>query len=259
MIENTIKQALTNLHLGGLLFFQKINSTNDEAKLWALNDAPDLSLVYADQQTHGRGRGSRSWITRPGSALAFSLILHTGAGEEKHLQKFTALGALAVCDAVNSLGLPAKIKWPNDVLLNGRKFCGILAETSWMDATPLHVILGIGVNVGSASVPTTEVLNFPATSLESESGKNFDRLSLLHQIVQNIISWRTQIGGDGFMTAWEKNLAFMGEQVVLRDGSEGDKVGWVEGLAQDGSLKLRAPDGEHFSVQWGEIHLHPLV
>ncbi len=229
MIENNIKQALSDLPLGGLLFFPKTTSTNDAAKEWAMREAPDLSLVYAEEQSRGRGRGSRNWITRPGSALALSLILRTRAGEGDHLQKFTALGALAVCETVHSLGLPAKIKWPNDVLLNGRKFCGILAETIWMDATPRHVILGIGVNVGSASVPKTEMLNYPATSLESESGENFDRLSLLHQIVQNVISWRPHIGGDGFMTAWEKNLAFMGEQVVIRGAGEATRLaGWKD-------------------------------
>ena len=96
------------------------------------------------------------------------MILRPQSGEEEHLQKFTALGALAVCEAVESLGLIPRIKWPNDVLLNGRKFCGILVETGWLDERARYIVLGIGVNVTPASVPDSGDLNFPATCLEVE-------------------------------------------------------------------------------------------
>jgi BirA family biotin operon repressor/biotin-[acetyl-CoA-carboxylase] ligase len=187
------------------------------------------------------------------------VILRNKPGEEEHLQKFTALGALAVCEAVEALGLPAKIKWPNDILLNGRKFCGILAETGWMDAKPLHVVLGIGVNVHPPSVPANEELNFPATCLDTDSGKTIDRLTLLQKIVKNIFSWRPQVGEDSFMSAWERHLSFIGEKVFIRGGKEVERIGLVQGLEWDGSLRLLSPDGDIFFVQVGEIHLHRLI
>ena len=87
--------------------------------------------MIADQQTKGRGRLGRSWVTNPGAALAFSIILRPTAEEIDHLGLFSPLAGLAVCLALQNLHLPAEIKWPNDVLLARRKTCGILAESVW--------------------------------------------------------------------------------------------------------------------------------
>ncbi len=256
MNEIDIQEALSDLSLGGLLFFPQTTSTNDIAIEWALKGAPEFSLVYAEEQTRGKGRRSRSWVTNPGTGLAFSVNLHPTVGEEKHLQRFTALGALAVSEAVEALGLLPKIKWPNDILLNGRKFCGILAESGWQDDHALYVVLGIGVNVSPGSVPVDEALNYPATCLEAEIHTSCSRLSLLHEILKYLIKWRPLISEDVFLGAWEKRLAFLGEKVSLRGGTEGETIGWVQGLDPDGSLRLSSLDGKLFSVQAGEIELH---
>jgi BirA family transcriptional regulator, biotin operon repressor / biotin---[acetyl-CoA-carboxylase] ligase len=259
MKKANIQEALSDLSLGGLLFFPQTESTNDTAKGWAMNGAADLSVVYAEEQTHGRGRGSRTWVTNPGTGLAFSVILHPTFDEENYLQRFTGLGALAVCEAIESLGLLPQIKWPNDILLHGRKFCGILVESGWMDGHALYVVLGIGINISDGSVPINTELNYPATCLEAESQAACNRSLLLIEILKNLIKLRPQVAEDGFLFAWEKRLAFMGEKVSLRGGEEGERVGWVRGLERDGSLRLLSQDGEIFSVHVGEIQLRPLV
>src|SRR5271169_6463108 len=118
MNARELQAALRDLPLGGLRFFESIGSTNDEALAWASQDASDLSIVIADEQTSGRGRLGRKWFTPPKSALAFSLILRPAADEIRYPARVTGLGALALTDAVSKFGLRAQIKWPNDVLLN---------------------------------------------------------------------------------------------------------------------------------------------
>src|SRR5512136_691257 len=100
MDERTLRKTLSNISLGGLRYFEQTGSTNDMALAWAAEGAPDLALVYAEQQTAGRGRGGRRWFTPPGSALAFSLILRPTPPEHQFPARFSALGALAVCDVL---------------------------------------------------------------------------------------------------------------------------------------------------------------
>src|SRR5512136_875543 len=152
MNERSLHSALSKLPLGGLRYFEQTTSTNDMALAWAAEGAPDLALVYAEQQTAGRGRGGRRWFTPPGSALAFSLILRPTPAEQQFPARFSALGALAVCEVLERRGLQPWVKWPNDVLLNRRKVCGILVESTWMGATLNYLVLGVGLNIKPAAV-----------------------------------------------------------------------------------------------------------
>ncbi len=128
MNAQELQAALRDLPLGGLRFFESIGSTNDEAPAWASQNASDLSLVVADEQTNGRGQLGRKWFTPPKTALTFSLILRPTSDEIKYPARVTGLGALALTDSISKLGLRAQIKWPNDVLINGKKTAGILVE-----------------------------------------------------------------------------------------------------------------------------------
>jgi BirA family transcriptional regulator, biotin operon repressor / biotin---[acetyl-CoA-carboxylase] ligase len=265
MDEISLRKALARFPLGGLRYFEQTASTNDIALAWAAAGAPDLALVYAEQQTAGRGRGAHQWFTPPGAALAFSLVLRPRTGETASTPRISALGALAVCEALSELGLQPEIKWPNDVLLNRRKLCGILAESVWMGAYLQNVILGIGLNVQPESVPPPEQLNFPATCLQNElpvsqpSQLPLDRAALLVKILQVLFYWRSLVSSESFLLAWEKRLAFRGEQVEIRAEGQPSQVGKLEGLGEDGSLRLTSPQGQAFSIQFGEVHLRPVV
>jgi BirA family biotin operon repressor/biotin-[acetyl-CoA-carboxylase] ligase len=260
MDEKMLAAALRNLPLGGIRFYERTGSTNDVALAWASEGAADLALVIADEQTAGRGRLGRKWITPPGAALAFSLVLRPVAEEGEFVALYSALGALAVVSALEEeYGLKPEIKWPNDILVRGRKLCGILAEAVWLGDQAESVILGIGLNVRPEAVPEAGSLDFPAINLETATGLGIERLPLLHDILTALIAWRPRLGSGEFVQAWEARLAYRGEQVQVWAEAQPIQAGQVEGLDRDGSLRLRSPQGEIFSVRFGEVHLRPVV
>jgi BirA family biotin operon repressor/biotin-[acetyl-CoA-carboxylase] ligase len=259
MNERELQKALASLPLGGLRYFETIGSTNDEALAWASQGAPDLSLVVADEQTAGRGRSGRKWFTPPGAALAFSLILRPGASERAHPARTTGLGALALTDSLQTRGLSARIKWPNDVLINDKKVAGILVESVWTGEALDASVLGMGVNVLTASVPPADQVLFPATSIESELGQAIDRAELFSDLLAVLIGWRSRLGTDEFMQAWEDALAFRGRQVQVMRDHQPAMAGELIGLAPDGSLHIRGSRGDLQQVQFGEVHLRPVL
>ena len=265
MDERTVRKVLSNIPLGGLRYFEQAGSTNDIALGWAAAGAPDLALVFAEQQTAGRGRGSHSWFTPPGAALAFSLVIRPLPGEEQLVSLFSALGALAVSEVLAAQGLHPQIKWPNDVLLNQKKVCGILVESVWTGEKVDSLVLGVGLNVKPEAVPPPDQLSFPATCLEAELPPPghifpaFERALMLQQILQAVRYWRSLVPTIIFRHNWERRLAFRGEQVEIWTDGQAARKGQVDGLEQDGSLRLLSPQGQAFTVQFGEVHLRPVV
>ncbi|HSM70235.1 MAG TPA: biotin--[acetyl-CoA-carboxylase] ligase [Anaerolineales bacterium] len=255
MNQQELELALSTLNLKEIRFFDSTGSTNNEALAWAKNGAGDLSLVVADEQTLGRGRFDRRWFTPPRTALAFSLILRPTHEEKPLLSRIVGLAALALSDVLLTLDLEPQIKWPNDILLNGRKLAGILIEATWVEDEVNSLVIGMGVNVAKAAVPSTDILGFPATSLENMLGYVPDRKVLLHAILANIIALRPHLGTDSFMSSWEKRLAYYGRQVRVEMGGEKSVSGKVVGLESDGSLRLRGDDGNSISVQFGDVRL----
>jgi BirA family biotin operon repressor/biotin-[acetyl-CoA-carboxylase] ligase len=259
MNERDLQKKLSDLPLGRIRYFDSTGSTNDEALAWAAQGACDLSMVIANEQTAGRGRLKRKWSTPKGTALAFSLILRPSAAEHPHLAWTVGLGALALTSACQKLGLGAQIKWPNDVLLNRKKTAGILVESVWTGNTLDATVLGMGVNVLAASVPPTDQVLFPATSLENELGCPPDRADTLCAILSAKLSWRPKLETDEFLKAWEDMLAFRGEQVQIFKDDEAPLMGELLGLAPEGGLRLREANNNILTVQFGEIHLRPAV
>lgn len=257
MNETSLKNQLANLEIGWLRYFDSIGSTNDEALAWAASGAKDLSIVVADEQTRGRGRLDRRWFTPKGTALAFSLILRPAPTLRPHLSRTVGLAALAIADSLVKRGLAPRIKWPNDILLNGKKAAGILVETVWSGEAVDSLVIGIGVNVHAASVPPASLLKFPATSLEDELGHAPSREDLLHDIVSALLHWYGRIGADELLQAWEQKLAFHGEQVQVQDGGGISTRGILQGLEADGSLRLHDEHGKSIIVHFGDVSLRP--
>jgi BirA family transcriptional regulator, biotin operon repressor / biotin---[acetyl-CoA-carboxylase] ligase len=257
--EKLLRAALRKLRLGGLRFYQTIGSTSDVALAWATDGARDLSLVCAEEQTQGRGRGDRHWVTNSESALAFSLVLRPGEKESANVQFYAVLGVLAVSQVLEAMGLHPQIKWPNDVLLNRKKVCGILAESVWMGERVDSVVLGIGINVRPESIPEAERLMFPATSLESELNRSMERETILRDVLYALLEWRPRVGSEEFMQAWEERLAFRGEAVTVSAEEKLICRGQVIGLERDGGLRLLGENGKIVSVQFGEVNLRPVV
>jgi BirA family biotin operon repressor/biotin-[acetyl-CoA-carboxylase] ligase len=257
MNQNELKKVLSRLPLGDIRYFDSIGSTNNEALAWATGGAKDLSLVIADEQTAGRGRLDRKWFTPKGTALAFSLILRPTAAEKPHLTRIVGLAAIAIADSLRTRELAAQIKWPNDVLLNGRKIAGILVESVWSGEEVDCVVIGIGMNVLKDAVPSADLLLFPATSLEESLGAAVEREKILHDILAGMIALRPHLGSDSFIASWEKALAFRGEQVQVEQGDGSVLVGKLLGLESDGSLKLSDETGKSITVRFGDVRLRP--
>lgn len=249
-----MQAALAPLNLPDIRFEQRVGSTNDLAARWAEAGAPDLALVVADEQTAGRGRMGRQWQTLPGAALAFSLVVRPP--KQAPVTHLTGLGALAVCTAlIDGYGLPAQIKWPNDVLVNGRKLCGVLVEAAWDGEQMPYAVLGIGVNVASSAVPqTTGELIFPATAVETELGRVVSRESLLARILAKLLEWRGRLGSDTFLEAWKLHLAWVGETIHV-DLGRTTATGRLVGLSASGALLLKLAEGTLMEVEAGEVRL----
>jgi BirA family biotin operon repressor/biotin-[acetyl-CoA-carboxylase] ligase len=275
--QQRLAEYLAKLPLGPIRYFDEIDSTNSEAARWIQAGAPDLALVIADAQTAGRGRQGRYWHTPAGAALAFSLVLlpealpvpvpQTIEGEQTlvYLARLAALAALAVADGLEAYSkrqshtLKAEIKWPNDVLVGGRKLAGVLAESRWEGESLVAVILGTGINVAPLSVPPDESLTFPATCVEAELGNTADRWELLHTVLESLLSWRERLPDIDFMRAWESRLAYKGEFVRVSSPLEQTIAeGVVTGLAPEGALRLRTRSGEDLTIHSGEVGLRPV-
>ncbi len=261
MDTKELENLLSASPVQSIFAFDTISSTNDFGlqKLSAYADTPDWTLVIAETQTAGRGRLNRKWVTEPGAGLAFSLVLRLNDFEKEHAALFSPWAAVAVAETLaDGYGLQPAIKWPNDVLLGGRKTCGILAETSWLGEEMQGVVVGIGVNIRPASIPPPEKVLFPATCIENEAGRHVERLYLLREIILALGKWRSRLGTPEFYAAWEGRLAFRGEWVRIERPGVDPLLGIVAGIAMDGCLRLQVEQGGETLVSVGDVRLRPL-
>lgn len=256
-MEAQLRKSLAGLPLGGMRYLETTSSTNDVALAWATEGAPDFSVVVADEQTSGRGRMGRKWFTPAGTALAVSIILRPGKTERDNIALFSGLGALALVDALKNYGIGAQIKWPNDILIAGKKTAGILVETVWMGTDVESIVLGMGVNVSPLAIPPASELNFPATCVQAEASQPVERFALLHALLVALLKWRSRLGTEQFICEWQSSLAFQHETVQVWLGETETVVGVLDGLEADGSLRVDVGGAKRL-IRFGEIHLRPL-
>jgi BirA family transcriptional regulator, biotin operon repressor / biotin---[acetyl-CoA-carboxylase] ligase len=249
---------LGGLRLGHPIYlFHTIGSTNDEAKRLADSGAPEGLLVVAEEQTAGRGRTGRTWITPLGQALAISLILRPANLPLEQATRLTMLAGVAVCQAVEqACALHPQLKWPNDVLLSGKKVAGLLLETALQGDQLDYAVLGLGLNVNFA--PPAGTVDFPATSLQAEAGTEFDRMPLLRAILEQLEALYPLVSApnQALYQAYSARLAMVGEPIVVRT-AEGDQAGRLEGVTPDGALLLKQADGQTLKLLAGDVRLRP--
>jgi BirA family biotin operon repressor/biotin-[acetyl-CoA-carboxylase] ligase len=259
MNQTQLEQIAQQLNLGRVRYEDTVTSTNDLAANWAAEGAPHLSLVAANHQTAGRGRGDRKWFTPPNSALAFSLLLRPEHPPED-VGRFSGLGAMAVCAALRQdWKLDAEIKWPNDVLLNNKKVCGVLPEAIWTGSQLEAVILGIGINLAPHAYPKDIPLLYPATSVEEALGEPVDDARFLGAVLAHLVGCYDLLETPTFIAKWEQNLAFRGETVEIIQAGQVSSAGRLVGLDEHGHLMLETGGGQPEAFAASEIHLRPLV
>jgi BirA family biotin operon repressor/biotin-[acetyl-CoA-carboxylase] ligase len=231
-----------------LMVRDEIDSTNDEIRRLAEAGAPDGRVVVADRQTAGRGRRGAAWICPAGEALAFSVLMRPS--QPRTLWARLALAAgLAVAEGLETFGVAPGIKWPNDVWIDGKKVCGVLAE-----AGADFVVVGIGVNVNVVAFP--EDLSSTATSLRLETGVVVNRAEVLLAILRRLEYRRHQIGEgfDELLDAVRSRCVLTGKEVTLQ-AADGRREGRVEGIGEGGELLLRGPSGIERLWQADEVRL----
>ncbi len=242
----TIEKLQNALSPRPFRYYAQIGSTNDAALTWLRDGGTSGSLVITDHQTRGRGRLSRSWFSEPASALTFSLLLHP---PPQHLFKLTMIAALAVGDALLEIGIKTALKWPNDVLLEGRKVCGILSETAWEGSRFLGAVLGVGLNVSTDF--KAAALAQTAISLSEVVG-TVDRVDLLMRILARIDHYYAQIDRDSLRLLWRDRLSTIGQQVKIIQPNE-TLVGIAEDVDANGALLIRRADDSLGRVIAGDM------
>lgn len=248
-----------------VLRYPSLPSTQETARELAARGAPEGTVVRADAQTAGRGRLGRRWFSPPEGGLWFSVILRpfAEAGRRPPLPRDRApqigLGAaVAVARAVAGVtGCVPGIKWPNDLLLGGRKFCGILAEAAGGAGGAGFVILGIGIDVNVPPSAFPEDLQSAATSLAAETGRPVPRDELFDRVLEELAAvYRRLRAGDhgGVMAEFARFCIVTGRPVRVQSGAA-----WWEGVAEGvdsaGALVLRLPDGSERRFHGGEASL----
>ena len=266
---------LTTRRLGRTLMVRaEVGSTNDEAWDALAVDAPDGTIVVADAQTRGRGRAGRAWHTAPGRALALSVLLHQGC-DRGSLGLLPLAAGLAVAQALETLGAAPMIKWPNDVLLGGRKVAGVLCESRRIQPAPGYstsppgregapagardaAVVGVGVNVAQdagdfppeiAETATSLALAGIATDRESVAAAFLDALEPLWTGLQ-------EGGRAELLAAWSARADFWGRVVTVRTPA-GVVCGVARSLDPDGALVLVLEDGTETVVLAGDLEAAP--
>jgi len=226
-------QAKPALEQPPIVRLESVDSTQRYASLLVAQGAADGTAVVAETQTAGRGRRGRVWRDTPGASLLLSIILRTSLPAARVATLSLAAG-VAVAEALIAVsGVEARLKWPNDVLVGGRKIAGVLLERQ-SDV----VILGIGINVSHASVP--EELVEHATSIAGEGGRA-DRQAVLATLLDGIAGWRRRLEREGFdpvRARWTALAGMLGRRITV-DGV----VGTALGLDGDGALLMDTDAG----------------
>ena len=224
----------------------------DEAQRLAEQGEPEGTVVVVEEQTAGRGRFDRGWISPRSQNLSFSALLRP---TQAQLPFMNMAGTLAVSRAVADVtGLAPTIKWPNDVRINGRKVSGILIETATEAGEVGHAIVGIGVNVNFDPAQHPEIASF-ATSIYRETGRKADRTRVLQLVLEHFDDlYRAVKGGESLTEDWAASLETLGRTVQVRWG---DHVveGRAEAVDERGNLVLARPDGTTFTAVAGEVTL----
>ncbi len=249
-----IKKKLGNRIIGKTIHLAAdVVSTNTLAVAMASQGEPEGTAVIAETQTGGKGRLGRKWISPKGN-LYLSVVLRPAIPPHK-APLVTLMGAAAVAAAIRTAcSLPAAIKWPNDILVSGRKVCGLLTEMSAEPERVKHVVLGIGVNVNMRPDELPPDVREHATTLSAEAGRSIDRTALLQQILRELEKrYRAMLADESnVFTEWEAMNVTIGNRVAVRGARE-----TIEGLAQgidpEGRLMVMLDNGAVRTVAAGDV------
>ncbi|HUF53978.1 MAG TPA: biotin--[acetyl-CoA-carboxylase] ligase [Dehalococcoidia bacterium] len=230
-----------------LVYLSETKSTMDDARVEAETGASHGTVVMAEEQTKGRGRFGRRWVSPAGLNLYLTVVLRPDA---KRLRQLAMTAPLAICLAAEEVTpVQTGIKWPNDVQVGARKLAGVLIENEFSGAEPKYALVGIGLNVNDP-IAHPDIAQV-ATSLARETGRDIPREAALAALLNEFEELYER--GDVF-AAWRERIVTLGQDVRLTFRDEAYE-GHAEDVMDDGALILRLPDGTHMTFEAGEVTL----
>lgn len=254
MMENKILNQLDTGWAGRpVLWFPLLDSTNEYGKKLGMEKTVHGTLILADGQSGGKGRRGRSWESPAGQNIYMSLCVEPEFPAE-HAAGLTLVMALAAAEAIREVtGAEAGIKWPNDLVLHGRKICGILTELCFRDEQPV-VVIGVGINGNSTEFP--EELRQTAGSLKLATGKEICREDLVCAVLRKFEAFYEQYEKTEDLSllkdSYENCLVNVGKEVCVLD-PKGSYRAVAEGITKDGSLIVACQDGTRQEISSGEV------
>lgn len=251
--------GLATSYMGqNLEYYEEIDSTNIRAKAWAKEGAKEGSFVIADYQNKGKGRLGKVWLSPKGTGIWMSLILRPELLPTE-IPQITLVAGLSMSKAIHEItGLDTKIKWPNDIVVNKKKVCGILTEMRVLESKIDYVIVGIGVNVNDQSFDSSIPY---ATSLAIEGKKSYQREAIIKKFVEffekDYELYCEDRSLQRLLTQYKDKCINLNKEVRILSSQE-EFVGTIEDIGLDGSLVVRRQDGRYETVFSGEVSVRGL-
>jgi biotin-[acetyl-CoA-carboxylase] ligase BirA-like protein len=254
---NVIKKRLRTRVIGRtIIYYDKTVSTNVDAIRLAGNGAEEGTVVIADEQTGGRGRFDRAWLSPAGKNILLSVILRPRL-DPSRLFQLTMIASLAVVHAIGEVaGIVSMIKWPNDVYIGHRKVCGILTEMGLNDRSLSYAVVGMGINV-NAHPELTGKNEVQATSIAGELGRKISRSAIVCALLAEMDRrYRMLAEGEGaaIRSDWIRLSLILGKPVMVSDAGRSIE-GVAESFDEDGCLILQAGDGSRKKITSGDVTL----
>ena len=249
------RRIAREIHVSG-----EVTSTNEVAYEMALEGAEEGVVVIAESQTQGRGRMKRSWFSPPGRNLYLSLILKPRILPQL-VPMLTYVGAVSIAEALEkSFALKVEVKWPNDILAQGRKLAGLLNEVKAEADGVDFVVLGFGVNLNTAKESFPGELRPSATSVMQQLGHSVSRVDFTRGLLQSIEKWYDTFlveGGDRIIEKWETLARIRGKMVEVRSFGKIHR-GVAEGLDREGALIIHGEEGQRKRIVAGDLRETPV-
>ncbi len=256
LLPVAIQAGLNTAEVGCRIeYFTSTDSTNQRAQELGEHGAPSGTVVVAESQTAGRGRMGRSWSS-PEAVNLYTSVLLRPALLPMQAAQLTFMSAVAVARTIEKVAkVQVDVKWPNDILLDGKKIAGLLNELSAEMEGIHYVVLGIGVNLNMAADQFPADLRYPATSLLLASGSKVDRVVFARELYRQLDDLYQLLMTHGFLPiriAWEALFTMLGDRVAVDCGQQ-QFCGSVAGIAEDGALLLTLDDGSNQEIYAGDV------
>jgi len=248
-MEIILKGLKTAIVGRNILYYRTLPSTMDFAKKLAQEGMSEGIVVLCDEQTEGRGRQGRKWFASPSSSILMSVVFRPTLEELPQLNMLVSLSIVLTLEKV--AGIRSNVKWPNDVLIDGKKVAGILMENVFEGEALQAAVVGVGMNI-SLDVSAYSEISSIATSLSAEAGRDFNRDDILRTLLKEMDAlYQAVKRNEDVYHQWLPHVETLGKTVRIKSGKSVEE-GLAQSINPDGSITLRRFDGSLVTIATGE-------